>query len=317
MHSKIQVAAAALILAGCATAPPPQPATPQPTPSDSARSDAPPAPPPTPRPPPSVAEQQQANKTALRVADLLEAGNEVDARAEIDRALALDPNNKLALNFQRQMTVNPRATLGEESYPYTVKPGESLSKIAGRFLGDIYGFYLLARYNDIKVPRLVSAGQTIRVPGKAPPPEARPPREARPVEPKPRPPQEVEPPAPPPAPPVAPPPPPPQDSLSPAKKAYREGLAAQKVGNKDRAYQSFRQAEKLDPSHAEARTRADQLRRELVQQHERNARSAMARQDLDGAVRSWDRVLEIDPGNDTARLERQKTLKLQENLKKL
>ncbi|HNG87627.1 LysM peptidoglycan-binding domain-containing protein, partial [Accumulibacter sp.] len=185
MHSKIQVAAAALILAGCATAPPPQPATPQPTPSDSARSDAPPAPPPTPRPPPSVAEQQQANKTALRVADLLEAGNEVDARAEIDRALALDPNNKLALNFQRQMTVDPRATLGEESYPYTVKPGESLSKIAGRFLGDIYGFYLLARYNDIKVPRLVSAGQTIRVPGKAPPPEARPPREARPVEPKP------------------------------------------------------------------------------------------------------------------------------------
>ncbi|HNI00305.1 MAG TPA: hypothetical protein PK958_15215, partial [Rhodocyclaceae bacterium] len=150
-----------------------------------------------------------------------------------------------------------------------------------------------------------------------PPPEARPPREARPVEPKPRPPQEVEPPAPPPAPPVAPPPPPPQDSLSPAEKAYREGLAAQKVGNKDRAYQSFRQAEKLDPSHAEARTRADQLRRELVQQHERNARSAMARQDLDGAVRSWDRVLEIDPGNDTARLERQKTLKLQENLKKL
>lgn len=313
MHSKIQVAAAALILAGCATAPPPQPATPQPTPSDSARSDAAPAPPATPRPPPTAAEQQQANKIALRVADLLEAGNEVEAHAEIDRALSLDPNSKLALNFQRQMTVDPRATLGEESFAYTVKPGESLSKIAGRFLGDIYGFYLLARYNDIKVPRQVSAGQTIRVPGKAPPPEAKP-RETRPAEPKPRAQQDMEPP---PVPPVTPPAPPPQDSLSPAEKAYREGLAAQKVGNKDRAYQSFRQAEKLDPSHAEARTRADQLRRELVQQHERNARSAMARQDLDGAVRNWDRVLEIDPGNDTARLERQKTLKLQENLKKL
>ncbi len=166
MHSKIQVAAAALILAGCATAPPPQPATPQPTPSDSARSDAPPAPPPTPRPPPSVAEQQQANKTALRVADLLEAGNEVDARAEIDRALALDPNNKLALNFQRQMTVDPRATLGEESYPYTVKPGDSLSVIAKAVYGDAgrWPEIFEANKNLIKDPKLIRPGQVLQIP---------------------------------------------------------------------------------------------------------------------------------------------------------
>ena len=33
------------------------------------------------------------------MADLLEAGNEEEARSEIDRALLLDPNNKLCLLY--------------------------------------------------------------------------------------------------------------------------------------------------------------------------------------------------------------------------
>ena len=40
----------------------------------------------------------------------------------------------------------------------------ALSRIAGHFMGDIYMFYALARYNDIRVPRLVAGGQVIRVP---------------------------------------------------------------------------------------------------------------------------------------------------------
>jgi hypothetical protein len=43
----------------------------------------------------------------------------------------------------------------------------------------------------------------------------------------------------------------------------------------------------------------------------------MARQDLDGAIRSWDRVLAIDPVNETARLERQKALRLKDKVKAL
>ena len=162
--------AAALALAACTTPPPaPPPAPPEARPK--------PAPEVAPRPPPTAAEQQQAQKIALHVADLLEAGNEEEARSEIDRALLLDPNNKLAQNFLRQLTVDPLAALGAESFAYTVRPGETLSRIASRFLGDIYAFYLLARYNDVRVPRLVSSGQTIRIPGKAPPPEViKPPR---------------------------------------------------------------------------------------------------------------------------------------------
>lgn len=272
-----------------------------------------------PRPPPTQAEQQQSKQIALHVAELLEAGNEAEARKEIDHALALDPNNKLAQSFLRQMTVDPVATLGNESFAYTVRPGETLSRIAGRFMGDIYAFYLLARYNDVKVPKQVSSGQTIRVPGKMPPPETikppplKPPKTPRNTG------EREEPEAPPPVvaqpapPPVQ---PPPEVVVSPAEKAYREGLAAQKAGNKEKALQQFRQAAQLDGSHADARAKADQMRRELAVQYERNARAAFAKQDLDGAIRNWDRVLELEPGNDNARLEKQKAQSLKQKIEK-
>lgn len=343
MRRYVLTSAVALILAlaGCTTPAPP------PTPPAEA-----PSAPPEPAAPPRTAtpaEQQQAQKIARHVAELLDGGNEAEARTEIDRALALDPNNKLAQNFLRQITVDPASALGTESFAYTVRPGETLSQIAGRYLNDFYAFYLLARYNDVKVPRLVSSGQTIRVPGKAPPPETiKPPRPPSVEQPKPtRPPRTVERPVekpiekpvekpadkpaekpvadregPEPAPPSAPPPPAPplvpaREVVTPAEKAYREGLAAQRTGNRERAYQQFRQAAQLDSSHADAKSKADQVRRELAVQHERNARAAFARQDLDGAIRSWDRVLDFDPGNDTARLEKQKAQALKQRIEKV
>ncbi|MFG5409507.1 hypothetical protein ABXN37_17220 [Piscinibacter sakaiensis] len=68
---------------------------------------------------------------------------------------------------------------------------------------------------------------------------------------------------------------------------------------------------------AGASAKVTEVRRKLVQKHATIARSAMARQDLDGSIRNWDRVLELDPGNETARLERQRALSLQEKLKGL
>lgn len=315
MRRKVIPVAVALALAGC-TSPPPAPTPPETRASTTTATES-----VAPRPPATPAEQQQAQKIALHVAELLEAGNETEARSEIDRALTLDPNNKLAQNFLRQITADPATALGAESFDYTVRPGETLSRIAGRFMGDIYAFYLLARYNDVKVPRQVSSGQTIKVPGKAPPPElVRPPkppadtkqpknkRAERPAIER----DELEPPPPPP--PVQ---PPPQEVVTPAEKAYREGLAAQRSGNKERAYQQFRQAAQMDSAHPDARAKADQLRREMALQHERNARTAFARQDLDGAIRSWDRVLDLEPGNDTARLERQRAQQLKLKIEKV
>lgn len=291
----ILLCATAALLAACAPTPvrPPPGSAPEPVKAE---------PPPTPAAPPPPATPQQAQKLAIAAADLLETGNEEQAKAELQRVLAGDPNNKLAQNLLRQITADPVAVLGRESFAYTVRPSETLSRIAGRFLGDIYAFYILARYNDIKIPRQVSGGQVIRIPGKAPPPgtlDAEPRRTDKPA-------------------PAAPPSPaaPAAAEPSAADKALATADAAERRGDLERAYNDYRAASGGDLS-AESQARADNLRRRLVQRYTVSARSAFAKQDLDGAIRHWDRVMQLDPSNDTARLEQQKALALKEKIKSL
>ena len=285
--------------------PPPPPSAPPPAPE--------PLPPPAPaEPPPIVAGppaspegRQQAQKLALAAADLLQSGNEDGARTELKRALALDGQNKLALSLIRQMTVDPMATLGRESFAYTVRPGDTLAVLAQRQLGDAYLFYLLARYNDIKVPKQLSSGQVIRLPGKAsavrepsPPPV-----------PAPRPSPPVTAPPPPPAPPPALPPPPPPPPLTPGEQAMRDGAAAERASDLPRALIAYRKADSLGQAGATAKV--DQLRALLVSRYTLAARNAFTKQDLDGAIANWQRVLDLDANNGTARseLDRSKALK--------
>lgn len=256
-------------------------------------------------PPPST--PQQAQKLAIAAADLLETGNEEQARAELQRVLAGDPNNKLAQNLLRQINADPVATLGRESFPYTVRATDTLSRIAGRFLGDIYAFYILARYNDIKIPRQVSGGQVIRIPGKVPPPGT-PDAEARRTD-KPAAGALTSPAAPAPAAPAP-------AEPSAGEKALARADAAEKRGDLERAYSDYRVATGSALS-SDGRVKAEGLRRRLVQRCTLNARSAFAKQDLDGAIRHWALVMQLDPGNDTARLERQKAMALKEKIKSL
>jgi tetratricopeptide (TPR) repeat protein len=257
--------------------------------------------------PVTAASQQQATKLAMAAASLLESGHEEQAKAELQRALAGDPNNKLALNLMRQISIDPVAALGRESFSYVVRPNDSMSAIAGRFLGDIYSFYILARYNGIAVPKLVAGGQVLRIPGKAPPPSAA--REPARTETA----TALPPPAPPPAPVVVAPAPPPEPT--PGERAMRAAEAAERGGDLERALAEYRKAATLDQAGAEPKI--DQLRKQLVLRYSLNARTAFARQDLDGAIRAWDRVLAVDPGNDTAKLERQRAVALREKVKKL
>ena len=258
----------------------------------------------------------QARKITLGAADLLEAGNEDQARAELQRVLASDPNNKLAQNLLKQISADPVATLGRESFPYVVRPSDTLSKIAGRFLGDVYAFYILARYNDIKVPKQVAGGQVLRIPGKAPPPgrpEPVPPAPAAPTPPPPPAPVTPAPPPPPPATPPAPPPPPPPPEPTPGEKAMASAAAAERAGDLKKAQAEYKRAATLDQPGAAAK--AESVRKEMIRRGTVQARNAFAKQDLDGAIANWDRVLELDPGNETAKLERQKAIDLKERLK--
>lgn len=263
----LATAAGADWLAGCAlpgsTAATPTAAPgPRPAPAPAPVAEPPPAPPPPADPGPaagSPAAVQQASRLANAAVELLEGGNEEQASIEVQRALQLDPQNRLAQSLLKQIQTDPNSLFGREYFTYRVQPGESLSRIAGRFLGDVHLFYGLARYNDIRVPRQLQGGQAIKVPGKAPPPSA--------------------PPAPPP--PAPPPPPPPPAAPKPD----------------ERATERERQAK------IAAATRA--------------ARSAAARQDLRGAIRHWDTVLELDPGNASAQLERRRAVELLRRLEEL
>ncbi|MBI5924754.1 MAG: LysM peptidoglycan-binding domain-containing protein [Aquabacterium sp.] len=325
--------ACAWLVAACAS---PQQASDQAASSAQPPLVGPPVPPP-PGAPPTQAAMQQAQKEAQSAVDELEDGHEDDARVILRRALTLDPNNKLALSLMRQLTTDPVMLLGKESFSYTVKAGESLSRIAGHLLGDIYLFYGLARYNDIKVPKQVAGGQVIRVPGKAPPVEDRePPKptkssgktgakgggKSEPPAPPPAPapaavsaPTPVAPPAAEPSPAPAPSAPAQSTELSPGAKAMQAAQAAERAGNLDKALADYRLAASLGQSGSA--NKAEAVRKQLVDRHVQKARAAMARQDLDGAIANWNRVLELDPGNDMARLEKQKALTLKEKVKAL
>ncbi len=296
-------------LTACETPPRAPPAAPPPAPAPEPV--APPAPEPPPAPPATPEGRQQAQKSALAAADMLQSGNEDAARIELRRALSLDSQNRIALSLQRQMTVDP-ATLGRDSYAYTVRPGDTLAVIAQRHLNDPYLFYLLARYNDIKVPRLLSSGQVIRIPGKAstrdigppPAPVAQNMPVQRPVAPAPAP-----APAPTPAAPTPPPPPPPPVA-TPAEVAMRDGATAERAADLPRALVAYRKADSLGQAGAGAK--AEQVRTQLVSRYTLSARNAFSNQDLDGAIGNWQRVLDLDPTNTTAHaeLERLKELKV-------
>jgi len=89
------------------------------------------------------------------------------------------------------------------------------------------------------------------------------------------------------------------------------------LGEKDKAYDLFTQAAKLDSKDPRARAEAEKLRPDLVALHDRKAREASARQDLDTAIMEWTRVLDLDPNNATALRERQRAIDLQKITKDL
>jgi tetratricopeptide (TPR) repeat protein len=104
----------------------------------------------------------------VRVAiDWLGQGDERRARAELRAVLEAQPNNGVARRLVEQMDADPRALLGGNARPYTVRSGETMSQIAERYLGDGLLFYALARYNNINAPNQLAAGQRLMIPQRA------------------------------------------------------------------------------------------------------------------------------------------------------
>jgi nucleoid-associated protein YgaU len=73
-----------------------------------------------------------------------------------DATKKVDPNYQ---DFEPRLTVT-----GGDDQPYTIKPGENLSKISERFYGSANKYQTIAQHNGISNPDHIQAGQTINIP---------------------------------------------------------------------------------------------------------------------------------------------------------
>jgi tetratricopeptide (TPR) repeat protein len=158
-------------------------------------------------------------------------------------------------------------------------------------------FYILAKYNDMASPNKLAAGQVIKIPGRAPatPPAAAAPAApvsdavAKPAEPEAK----------------------PRDDVA---DLLQKGKDLEASGNLEGAYAAYSDAAKKTPVNAEAVRRRDASKAALVRSLDREGTQAFQRQNLDLAITKWDRILELDPNNQKAKLERERCLDLKKKM---
>jgi tetratricopeptide (TPR) repeat protein len=294
--------AALAVVAGCATdapAPGQPPRTAATPPAGTApATPAPAAAPAAPEIPPAEA-RPMAAKLALQAVDQLQGGDDIGARATLEQALKLDPNNELARNLNNQINADAQRELGSTFWRYTVQPGESLSRLAQQYMGDRFRFWILAKYNDIPNPSRLAAGQVIKIPGRqpaTPPPVAAEP--AAPSAPAAR----------------APEPEPPRAADAVVADAMKRGAEQERANNLEAAYATYVDVVARYPSNSEAVKKRDATKASLIRTLDREASQAFQRQNLDLAIQKWDRILELDANNRKARLERERALDLKKRM---
>lgn len=168
------------------------------------------------------------------------AGDRREAEKQLKALQKLEPMNPRLQLLADSLDKDPQELLGPKSYSYTVQPGETITDIAERLLGNRLKAYQLARYNQLATPVALVAGQVLRIPGE--PPVARP-QPAAPAPERPRRPAPAAKPAPAaPARPVA--------NPAAAQHLRAQGLAALNRGAVGEAVGLLRKAKALDPGNA-------------------------------------------------------------------
>jgi tetratricopeptide (TPR) repeat protein len=231
----------------------------------------PPPPPPEPEEPPVAVSPPcptlPAKDLERQALGLLDEGKLTAARQVLVCALKLSPGSSKATLLLEQLDADPLTYLGEQYFWYVVKPGETLSKVAQQYLGSSLKFVILARYNDIDVPANVSAGQTIKIPGRKPKPPP-------------------------------PPPPPPADAAALRNRA----LAMEQQGDLEKAYGLITRAVTEDPSVDTAQADLARIKNALISKMEERAFNQELHGEREKAVDTWREVLKIDPLNIPAQI---------------
>lgn len=229
--------------------------------------------------PPLDPSDKHAIQERVRAAVLaLERGEEDLARSDLQRVLASEPTNELARKMMDQIQGDAQKEFGPAHFKYQVQPGDRLSDLAQRCLGDKFKFYMLAKYNDLRDSRKIAAGQTVKIPG-AQRNCARAPEAAK-----------------------------------PATAASAPGAVAAPTASPSAAVST----PAAPPAAATpASAPAAPARAEAIRRYDREANAAFQRQDLDRAIALWDRLLELDPDNERAKLNRARALDLQQRIKSI
>lgn len=113
---------------------------------------------------PSQQPQAQAAVDLSAAIEHLERGEQRRARAVLTRLRDSDPGSGIVERLLRQIDAPVEELLPGPYRALEVAPGDSLSLIAGRELGDPLLFYALARLNNIEAPARIPAGTQIRIP---------------------------------------------------------------------------------------------------------------------------------------------------------
>ena len=94
----------------------------------------------------------------------------------------------------------------------------------------------------------------------------------------------------------------------------QQGMAQQKSGNLEGAYASFSEAARNEPGNRDAALQRDAIEGGAAAQLRPRGAQAYQRQNLDLAIKKWDQILELDPNNQKAKLERERAVELQKKM---
>tara|TARA_R110002110_G_scaffold66978_1_gene182920 strand:+ start:1894 stop:2694 length:801 start_codon:yes stop_codon:yes gene_type:complete len=228
---------------------------------------------------------------------LLEEGDAAAARMELMLYLDAQPDSRAGRDLLQQIDLSAWDYFPEDYREIELASGQSLSNISKAYLGSLYKFHALAKYNGIAKPRKLGAGQKIRIPLT---PQAQAvfdaldnPESSEQLV------SEVE------------------DALEadPDLDVEAQLEADEVTGDLLIVEQPLTESEKvvevLEVESAPALPAPD------VEAMHREALNAYRAQDLTRAIELWDQVLAIDPGYENASLYRSQALELQKKLRSL
>jgi len=248
-------------------------------------------------PAPTRAPVEEAPPSSLAsiINDQLQEGHYAEGERELRRYLEVYPDDRAAQAVLRQLTVDPEEALGHASRPYVVRPGDSYSTLAARFLGDGGRFLILARYNDSSNPSILRVGQTLRVPATRLAAGTRPegPIQAA----------------------TAASPSVDSSGAARARRLQDESLVLLRKGQRSEALERMDQALDVDPQLPPSGADAKALRKQLVSVYHQRAIVLYRDQQLDQAISLWNRVLAIEPDFEPATVYRARALELKQRLK--